>query len=187
MKPKVMFLIIGSFFVIYTGYLFFRSLKPPDHIHSRDDAPQKQQDQSTDFASTISVLQLKLQQDPGNEALLMQLGHAYLEDNQPGKGVAVFKKASELNPRNPEALVDMGVCLRQTGETGEAKKILEGVTRNFPQFGDGWLQLAVFYRDNLGENNKALEYFQKFLEVEPQNSLAPQVRQEIERLNKILE
>lgn len=187
MKPKMFLMIMGGLFTLFVVYLFFGSLEPPDHIHSRDDVPQQQQSQSTDLASTISMLEMQLQQNPNDDALLMQLGHAYMENQQYAEGEEIFRKVSELNPQNPESRVDLGICLRQTGEVEQALQMLQKATTDFPQYGDGWLQLAVLYRDNLQENKRALEYFQKYLQVEPQSNLAPQVRQEVERIKRQLD
>ncbi len=186
-KPRAIFISMIVLLAVFSAYLFVGSLEPPSHIHSRDDVPAGGQSQNTELAATIQNLEKQLQEDPDNIQIIMHLGHAYLDAQQNEKAVEIFTRAVEIDPQNAEAHTDLGVSLRKTGQLMAALQRLEKVTRDFPEYSDGWLQLGALYRFELDEDRKALECFQKFLEMEPQSQLVPRVKQEIERIKKEME
>ncbi len=183
-KPRTIFVSMIVLLAVFAGYLFIGSLEPPSHIHSRDDVPAGGQDQNAQLTATIQKLEKQLQEDPNNFQLIMHLGHAYLDAEQHEKAVAIFTRAIKIDPQNAEAHTDLGVSLRKAGKLMEALQILEAVTRDFPDYSDGWLQLGALYRFELNENQKALVCFQKYLELEPQSQLGPRVKREIEQIQK---
>jgi tetratricopeptide (TPR) repeat protein len=182
LKYKIIILIVGGLFIIFAGYSYFDSLTVPEHIHSRDDGPQNRPDQSQNMLENVNKLEARVQNNPDDFVLIMNLGHAYLGTKQYAKGVEIFKKASQMRPQNPESHVDLGIALRETGKTEDAIDLFEKVIRNNPQYGEAWLQAAIVYRYNIKDNLKALNYFKKFLLIEPDSETAPRVKQEIERI-----
>jgi len=132
-------------------------------------------------------LEKQLQNDPDNFSLIMKLGHAYLESGTPAKAIIIFEKAIQLNPASAEAHTDLGVALRNDNRLAEAQEKLIQVTRNFPGFADGWLQLGVLYRFNLKNNRGALDCFQNFLLLDSQNNLVPGVKREIDMIRAEIE
>lgn len=183
-RVKLWFIIALVLFFIYVAYLFVNSLERPDHIHSRDDVPQNQSGQSSQTDNSIKELETRLKTNPNDFSLLLNLGHAYMDNRQYASAAEVFAKATELKPKNAEAHVDLGNALRQDGDVNQALSILEKATKDFPEYGEGWLQLGLIYRLNLGDNRRALEYFQKFLEQDSESPIAPQVKNEIEQIKK---
>ena len=185
-KARIILLILGAIFVLWTGYLFISSLEQPEHVHSRDDAPQQTNTNQQNSAEAIKALEARLQAEPDNFDILNHLGHLYLDSKQYEKAETIFRKAIEVKPENPEVRVDLGTALRGRGRFTEALEVLLNTTRKFPEYGDAWLQLGVLYRFNLLDNEKALENFRKFLLLESGSKLAPRVRQEIERIESEL-
>lgn len=181
-KLKISFIVVISLFTIYTIYSFVNSLEEPKHIHSRDDAPRGSANQTSRTAGDIKELETQLQNNPGDYVLIMKLGHAYLENQQFAKAVEIFRKAVQLKPQEAEPQVDLGIALRQNRQIDEALAALNRATKSFPEYGEAWLQLGVLNRFNLKNNQKALQYFQKFLSLEPRGETGPQIKEEIERI-----
>jgi tetratricopeptide (TPR) repeat protein len=177
----IIYLLIGTF-AIFALSMYLSMLGPPDHIHSRDDVPKSDLDQSQNIAENIKKLEAQVQINPKDFTLIMDLGHTYLGTKQYVKGVEIFKKARQLRPQDPEVQVDLGIALRETGQIKEATDMFEKVIRSNPQYGEAWLQAAVVYRYNVKDNIKALEHFQKFLLIEPESEMTPRVKQEIEQI-----
>ncbi len=170
-------------FFIYAGYLFKDSLTVPEHIHSRDDNPQSdvRQPEGIDTGQ-IKELVEQVKNDSNNFSLLMKLGRAYSESVEYVSAVEIFTKAMKLNPQNPEVRVDLGIALRQTGRIKEALELFEAVKKEAPEFGEVWLQLGIIYRFSLKNNQRALEYFQTFLTLEPKSEMTGRVKKEIEQI-----
>ena len=180
-KIKIGFLIVAIVFSVYVGNIYFETLSPPDHIHSRDDVPQGNA-QPGPSPQEIEALEARLANEPDNLQLVFELGHVYLNTGQYLKAEEIFRKGTESWPDNAEMLVDLGVAQRGLGKTNEALSTLSQATQQFPEYGDSWLQLAVLYRFNLKNNTKALDYFEKYLSLEDEGETASKVRQEIKRI-----
>ncbi|HGY56269.1 MAG TPA: tetratricopeptide repeat protein [Caldithrix abyssi] len=180
-RSKIILLVAGVAFTLYVGNIYFKSLKPPDHIHSRDDVPQGNAQQGPS-PQEIKALEARLANEPDNLQLVFELGHIYLNTGQYLKAEEIFLKGTESWPDNAEMLVDLGVAQRGLGKINEALSTLSQATQKFPEYGDSWLQLAVLYRFNLKNNKKALDYFEKYLSLEDEGETASKVRQEIKRI-----
>ena len=187
MKSKKLIIIVGGLFTIFAGYVFFNSLTVPEHVHSRDDAAESGTNQSGKVLGNIKKLEIQVRNNPEDFVLIMDLGHAYLGAEQYVKSVDIFRKARRLKPNEPEVLTDLGISLRETSQPDEAIELFEKVIRIDPQYGEAWLQAAIIYRYNIKDNQKALEYFQKFSTIEPQSKAAQAVKEEISRIKAELQ
>ena len=178
---KMVFFLGGLVFTVYMADIYLKTLKPPDHIHSRDDVPAER-DQQGPSPSEIARLEARLAEQPDNIDLILQLGHIYLNTRRYEKAEKIFSKAVKMYPDNAEMLVDLGVALRGLSRINESLTLLIQATQQFPEYGDGWLQLAVLYRFNLKDNIKALVNFEKYLSLEDEGETAFRVRQEVKRI-----
>ncbi len=183
-KPKITIYGLFSVFIIYMLYILVSSLRPPEHIHSRDDVPQQASPLQAQKAA--DDLQLHLEKEPGNIALWLKLGHIYLEQQSFKKAVTVFRKAVVVDPKNAEALVDLGIALNAINKTEDAYNSFKQATEKFPGYAEGWLRLGLIYRFQLNDNTKALDNLEKYLSIEPANDLAPKVRNEIQKIKSEL-
>lgn len=189
LKQTTVILAIAAVFALFAGYHFMNALKKgPDHIHSRDDAPKNQQQQSSQQVSDVSVheemhaLEEQLKLDPENFDNLRHLGHLYLQERMPDKAVEVFRKAALVNPKTTEVYVELGVALRQNSQPDEAVEVLTRIANAVPDYTDAWLQLAITYRFGLKDNQNALQAFEKFLTLDQESPVVAQVKQEVEAI-----
>ncbi len=179
-KAKITIYIFFSVFLIYMLFILVRSLRSPDHIHSRDDVPQ--QTNPLQAKKAVDELQSRLKNEPENIALWLKLGHIYLEQQSFEKAVTLFRKAVVVAPENAEALVDLGIALNAVKKTEEAFHTFKLATEKFPDYAEGWLRLGLIYRFQKNDNAKALEYLENYLTLEPANDIATKVRNEINKI-----
>ncbi|NOX90030.1 MAG: tetratricopeptide repeat protein [Calditrichaeota bacterium] len=182
LKPKVIFAAFLFLFSIFALYLWINSLEAPSHTHSEDEGSQDRTAQIENIKKSITELEKRLETNPDDFNILMALGHAYLELQNFKEAQKYFGKAAQINPESAEAQTDLALTLSKNNSVKDALAILEKVTKTFPDYGDGWLQLAVIYRFSLKDNEKALYNFQKFMEVEKQSELIPRVKEEIKKI-----
>ncbi len=178
LKPKVIFAAFLFLFSIFALYMWINSLEAPSHTHSEDEGTSRVKN----IEKSITELEKRLETNPDDFNILMALGHAYLELQNYKDAQKYFGKAAQINPESAEAQTDFALTLSKNNSVKEALAILEKVTKTFPEYGDGWLQLAVIYRFSLKDNEKALYNFQKFMEVEKQSELIPRVKEEIKKI-----
>jgi cytochrome c-type biogenesis protein CcmH/NrfG len=68
----------------------------------------------------ILSLEKMVASNPGNVKAWNQLGHLYIDSNQPGQGIKAFKKVVELDPENAHAWTDLGIMHQKNGQPVEA-------------------------------------------------------------------
>ncbi len=178
-------LMFGAIFFLFAGYLFVQQLGPPKHPHEHpeeEETVKEAESPQSELDRRILDLRTRLQMDPQDFNLLMALGHAYLEARKFDNAVEIFELALIVNPESAEALVDLGIALREGNNPLEGKAKLEEAVQKFPTYADGWLQLGVTYRYFLKNNQEALRCFQEFLKLQKTGSLVSQIRDEVSKI-----
>ncbi|NOX38312.1 MAG: tetratricopeptide repeat protein [Calditrichaeota bacterium] len=177
-------LMLGAIFFLFAGYLFVQQLGPPSHPHEHPDEETAEEAESpqSELEKRIIDLRTRLQMDPQDFNLLMALGHAYLEARKFDNAAEIFELAIIVNPQSAEALVDLGIALREGNNPLEGKAKLEEAVQKFPTYADGWLQLGVTYRYFLKNNQEALRCFEEFLKLQKTGSIVSQIREEVARI-----
>jgi len=111
----------------------------------------------------------------------MKRGRDYYKKGELGKAIEQFQLASKLNPRSDSALVELGTALFDTGRDIDAiLKLTQAITIN-PANSRALLLLGNIYYAR-GDNDKAITYYKKFLEIAPDSPFAPEVRTILGRL-----
>jgi tetratricopeptide (TPR) repeat protein len=116
--------------------------------------------------------------------LHFQLGVAYgTKENHDG-AMAEFKKAIELDPKLIAAHFNLANVYSLKKMPGEAQKEYEKTIELDPKFADAYLNLGVIYRYQKKDNAKAVESWQKYLDLAPNDPQAKTIQQEILKIVK---
>ena len=156
---------------IAAGNFTSRPLKAADssavladiHLHSRD-----YQDKA------LSEFQDILKSDPDNAAACRGLGYAYLQRLDFSPAGEYFKRASQLDPKDPRVHYYNALLMaRQGGFSSDSDlpgltQELETSVRLDPSFADSYALLA-FAQTTAGDSAKALVTLQKALAIDPRN------------------
>ncbi|HEY3972804.1 MAG TPA: tetratricopeptide repeat protein [Candidatus Sulfotelmatobacter sp.] len=148
-----------------------RPLSPADanavladiHLHSRD-----YQDKA------IAEFQDILKADPNNAAACRGLGYAYLQKQDFGQAAPYFKRASEMDSKDPRVHYYTALLMaRESGFSSRADipaltQELETSISLDPTFADSYALLA-FAQTTSGDSAKALATMQKALAIDPRN------------------
>jgi Flp pilus assembly protein TadD len=133
------------------------------HLHSRDYQER-----------ALSEFQNILKSDPKDATACRGLGYAYLQKQDFTQAAEYFKRASELDPRDPRVHYYNALLMtRQSGFGGGAD--LPTMTRELetsisldPSFADSYALLA-FAQSASGDRAKAITTMQKALAINPRN------------------
>lgn len=82
-----------------------------------------------------------------------------------------YLKAIEIKPDCDRAYVNLGILLRETGQTNEAIAQLQKALVINPRFAEAHLNLGICY-EQTGRMDEAIVQFQKTVEANPDNTLA---------------
>lgn len=167
-----------------TEYKLELEINPNDS--NTTDALNKLEKQSDPNAKSLSIdeLEKQIQKEPNNADLLVQLGVAYGTAGQDSKALEEFQKAVAVSPTLVVAHQNLANAYANQNKFAEAITEYETVIKLDPKNSDAELNLGVINYYQLHNDDKAVEHFQKFLELAPNDQQAPQIQQLISTIVK---
>jgi tetratricopeptide (TPR) repeat protein len=99
----------------------------------------------------------------------LNLGLLYLHDSRLPEAEAAFKAALEATPANPIAGDELGIVERRLGKFADAEAAYQRAIAAEPNYAPAHLNLGVLYDLYLSEPQKALEQFERYLEIAGEN------------------
>jgi len=114
---------------------------------------------------------------------LQARGESLLAQDKPEAALSAFGRASDLRPDRVEPMVGKGLALLDLGNAAAAEAAFEQANKLNPRYGPGIMGLAEALRTQ-GKYDKAITWYQRYLEVMPDGTEANVARNNIERLKK---
>ena len=114
---------------------------------------------------------------------LLVLADRLRNRDKPEQALDLYEQAAGLKPTRVEPLTGRGLALLDMGNIAGAVTTFEQALRLNGRYGPAIMGLAEAYRIQ-GKNEKAVEYYEKYLDVLPNGVEAPVARNSIERLKK---
>ena len=99
----------------------------------------------------------------------LNLGLLYLRDSRLPEAEAAFKAALEHEPANAVAGNELGIVERKLGKFTEAEAAYQRTIAAEPNYAPAHLNLGVLYDLYLAQPQKALEEFERYLEIAGDN------------------
>jgi tetratricopeptide (TPR) repeat protein len=99
----------------------------------------------------------------------LNLGLLYLRDSRLPEAEAAFKAALEHNPGNAVAGNELGIVERKLGKFAEAEAAYQRTIAAEPNFAPAHLNLGVLYDLYLAQPQKALDEFERYIEIAGEN------------------
>jgi len=99
----------------------------------------------------------------------LNLGLLYMRDSRLPEAEAAFKAAVQLSPNNPVAGNELGIALRKLGKFTEAESAYQRTIAAEPNYAPAHLNLGVLYDLYLAEPQKALDQFERYIEIAGEN------------------
>jgi tetratricopeptide (TPR) repeat protein len=99
----------------------------------------------------------------------LNLGLLYMRDSRLPEAEAAFKAALELKPNNAVAGNELGIVERRLGKFAEAEAAYQRTIAAEPNYAPAHLNLGVLYDLYLAQPQKALEEFERYIEIAGEN------------------
>jgi tetratricopeptide (TPR) repeat protein len=99
----------------------------------------------------------------------LNLGLLYLHDSKLSEAETAFKAALQSTPGNPIAGDQLGIVERKLGKFADAEAAYLRAISAEPNYAPAHLNLGVLYDLYLSEPQKALEQFERYLEIAGEN------------------
>ena len=101
---------------------------------------------------------------------IMELGELRLQDSgQPGLALQLFEKAAQIEPENPEIVLNIGLSLSSLGRTGEAIEMFGTVLEMDPTDERAMEQILMLYTNN-SYFDEAEYVNQRYFQLHPESA-----------------
>jgi Tfp pilus assembly protein PilF len=141
--------------------------------------------QKQDWQQAESALKHSIELEPKLAASYLDLGGLHNQNKDYPAAEIALKKCLEITPDSPAAQYELAKTYFATGRWQEAAPLAESAVKQMPDLAPAHALLAnirLKQRDAPG----ALHEYQEYLRLEPEGSLAPQVRDMVAKLEKAL-
>jgi tetratricopeptide (TPR) repeat protein len=95
----------------------------------------------------------------------VNLGILYLKDSRYADAETALKAALQINAANAQAANELGIVERRLGKFSDAEAAYQKAIAAEPNYADAHLNLGVLYDLYLSEPQKALEQFERYIEL----------------------
>jgi cytochrome c-type biogenesis protein CcmH/NrfG len=136
------------------------------------------------FQARITAMQALVARDPKNRDAWVQLGNDYFDTRQPQKAIDAYDHALELKPDDANVLTDQGVMYRETRQFDKAIANFVKASQLDPKHVQSLYNLGVVYLNDLKQPRKAIDAWNKVIQLAPQSDQASQARVGIEEAKK---
>jgi tetratricopeptide (TPR) repeat protein len=99
----------------------------------------------------------------------LNLGLLYLRDSRLPEAEAAFKAALERSPTNAVAGNELGIVERKLGKFAEAEAAYQHSIAAEPNYAPAHLNLGVLYDLYMAQPQKALDEFERYIEIAGEN------------------
>jgi len=99
----------------------------------------------------------------------LNLGLLYMRDSRLPEAEATFKTALEHEPANAVAGNELGIVQRKLGKFAEAEAAYQRTIAAEPKYAPAHLNLGVLYDLYLAQPQKALDEFERYIEIAGDN------------------
>ena len=179
-NSKTLVLVVAALFLgLMVGILgpkMFGRKPAVQQVSQQAPAPQ-QQAPGTDYSLQISELKKRLQSNPNDVGLLVQLGNTYFDSSMYPEAIEAYEKSLALKPNNPNVLTDLGVMYRRNGQSDEAVKRFRVAAAADPMHFQSRMNLGVVLFYDFNDGIGAREALEDVLKVYPQGPNADNARQ----------
>lgn len=114
---------------------------------------------------------------------LMAQADRLREREKTDQAIELYGRASDLEPDRAEPYAGRGLALLDMGQGPQAEASFEQALRLNPKYAVAVMGLAEAYKF-VGKKEKAIEYYQRYLELQPNGPEAPAARNAIARLKE---
>ncbi|MFH0793130.1 MAG: tetratricopeptide repeat protein [bacterium] len=104
-------------------------------------------------------------QAPSNARTLFKIGNFYLTLGKKADAINWFEKTLTLDPDYFYAHNNLGVLYMENGDAPKALTHFEAARRQEPTYANTYLNLGILYQDHLKEPAKAIEVYEKYVEL----------------------
>lgn len=185
-RYTILGLAVGLVLGVFIGYQAGSAHGPPANAMSAAPSmpPQMPMQPGADLGrqDRIVMNQSIVARDPKNVQAWIQLGNDFFDSQQAQKAIEAYGRALELKPGDPDVITDQGIMYRALGQYDKAVASFDKANKAVPTHVQSLYNLGVVYAHDLKDSKKALDAWNRVIQIAPQSDQARQARQGIDEL-----
>ncbi|HMN98916.1 MAG TPA: tetratricopeptide repeat protein [Miltoncostaeaceae bacterium] len=130
----------------------------------------------------LSDAKTRVQEQPNNPDAWEELASAYSGNDQPAEAIDAARKAVTLAPRDLRRIQTLVSLQVRASDQAAAVETLQGFTERNPRNAEAFLQLGQL-AEQAGRTDLARLSYQRFLQLEPNDRLAEEVKARLQQLS----
>lgn len=119
------------------------------------------------MVARVQELKRAIQANPALLEPHMELAHLYHDAGMWKEAIAVYEKAVELAPRNPDLLTDLGVCFQEDNQLERALESFRRAQESSPAHWQSLYNIVVVAGFGLGRLDEAQQALDRLAQVNP--------------------
>jgi len=132
--------------------------------------------ESNNENEVINELRERLNQNTQDVEAATQLGNYYFDQQVPSQALVYYSIALQINPAQPGVKTDMGTMYWSNGNFSFAEKSFKDVIKEYPGFGNAYLNLGLLYRNIKKDPLLAIKTWKVLVEAYPDDDATEQAR-----------
>jgi cytochrome c-type biogenesis protein CcmH/NrfG len=132
----------------------------------------------------VKQLTDKIKQNPKDFDSIVELGNMNFDQKNYDDAINMYKKALAIRPDALNVRTDMGTAMFYLNRYDDAIATFQEVLKTDPNNAQSLFNLGVAMLHGKNDPKRALEYWQKLVETNPNHPQAEFVRQQIQKLNE---
>lgn len=125
----------------------------------------------------IETLLQRVERDPADVTSWVALGNEYFDSQQREKAIEAYAKALRLRPDDADVLTDQGILYREIGKRDQAIANFTRAGKVNPKHLQSALNLGILYAQDLKDEAKAMQQWDRVIELAPASAEAARARQ----------
>jgi tetratricopeptide (TPR) repeat protein len=149
-------------------------------------APVSKGPDPMEVASKIQTLKEIVQKDPKNLPAWVELGNLYFDSNQPKEAIEAYSQYLAVKPDNADVRTDIGTMYRKLGNFDRAIEEYKKAAQSNPKHINSRYNLGLLLLHDKQDIKGAIKVWEEYLKVDPKSERAARVREQIDKLKKMV-
>jgi cytochrome c-type biogenesis protein CcmH/NrfG len=141
---------------------------------------------SIEVASQIQTLKEIVKKDPKNLPAWVELGNLYFDSDRPQEAIEAYRQYLAVKPDNPDVRTDMGIMYRKLGQFDKALEEFRKSAQSDPKHVNSRYHIGVVLLHDKQDIKGAIKAWEEYLKVDPNSERAQRIRDQIEKIKKMV-
>jgi len=149
-------------------------------------APAPPARDSMELASQIQTLKEIVKKDPKNLPAWVELGNLYFDSDRPQEAIEAYRQYLAIKPDNPDVRTDMGIMYRKLGQFDKALEEFGKAAQSDPRHANSRYNIGIVLLHDKQDIRGAIKAWGEYLRVDPNSERAERIRDQIDKIKKMV-